>query len=326
MSININTKTSQSIDVIKGSLILLVVFGHLLGASIENAHIKYLYNFIYTFHMPAFIFFSGFLSKNEATIQPEKIIKNIIIPFIIFDFLYETLNYATTGSLSGYIKIGAPYWIMWYLLSLCFWRLLSPFFLKLKYPLTISIIISIAFQFVDFSSQTLSLLRTFSFLPFYVMGCLAYKLSLFDKKIPSSYVIAFGLTSVSTLAFISINVPTIFLYGTLPYYAFNMSLQSFMFYKLIGFIAVPALLLSILNLTLSNKILSAFGKNSFPVYALHGLFILYISTYLSEHTSGKTTVLLAFLVSFITCYVFSRVIISNAIRQITDWVYHRLVK
>ncbi|WP_281276902.1 acyltransferase family protein [Enterococcus pingfangensis] len=50
------------IDNIKGLLIILVVFGHmLLASSKEN---NWLLTLIYSFHMPAFIFLNGVFSKN----------------------------------------------------------------------------------------------------------------------------------------------------------------------------------------------------------------------------------------------------------------------
>ena len=53
------------IDNLKVILIFLVVFGHLIERYIDtNLTLRGLYMFIYTFHMPLFIFVSGFLPKN----------------------------------------------------------------------------------------------------------------------------------------------------------------------------------------------------------------------------------------------------------------------
>lgn len=46
-------------------LMVLVVFGHLLQPfTIQNQWYNKLYLFIYTFHMPAFIFISGYFSES----------------------------------------------------------------------------------------------------------------------------------------------------------------------------------------------------------------------------------------------------------------------
>jgi len=52
-------------DNIKGLLILLVVFGHMIEsfAFKKSTSINVMYYAIYTFHMPIFIFISGYFSK-----------------------------------------------------------------------------------------------------------------------------------------------------------------------------------------------------------------------------------------------------------------------
>ena len=58
-------KRDYQIDNIKGLLILLVVFGHSLElVRINSGVANFMYIFIYTFHMPVFVFYAGYLSKN----------------------------------------------------------------------------------------------------------------------------------------------------------------------------------------------------------------------------------------------------------------------
>ena len=53
------------IDNLKVILIFLVVFGHLIERYIDtNSTLLGVYMFIYIFHIPLFVFVSGFLSKN----------------------------------------------------------------------------------------------------------------------------------------------------------------------------------------------------------------------------------------------------------------------
>lgn len=53
---------NTSVDVAKGGLILLVVIGHFLLGTLDDNFVRY---YIYSFHMPMFIFISGFLIKRE---------------------------------------------------------------------------------------------------------------------------------------------------------------------------------------------------------------------------------------------------------------------
>ena len=53
-------------DNVKGILILLVVIGHLIEPFyLKSKFVESLYTFIYTFHMPAFIFLSGLFFKPD---------------------------------------------------------------------------------------------------------------------------------------------------------------------------------------------------------------------------------------------------------------------
>ncbi|WP_369077386.1 acyltransferase family protein [Fibrobacter sp. HC4] len=54
----------KSLDALKYMLIVCVIFGHCLGNYYENSAIcRGIYNFINLFHMPLFIFLSGYFSK-----------------------------------------------------------------------------------------------------------------------------------------------------------------------------------------------------------------------------------------------------------------------
>lgn len=52
------------LDNFKGILIFLVVLGHIVGVSKEG--VENIVNYIYSFHMPAFVFISGYFSKNPS--------------------------------------------------------------------------------------------------------------------------------------------------------------------------------------------------------------------------------------------------------------------
>ena len=59
------TNKKYFIDNIKVVLIFLVVFGHLIERYIDTSNtLMGIYMFIYIFHMPLFVYISGYLSKN----------------------------------------------------------------------------------------------------------------------------------------------------------------------------------------------------------------------------------------------------------------------
>ena len=64
---------NERVDNLKGILTVLVVFGHFLELIMDQGWTKYVYELIYSFHMPFFIFTSGYFYKYKI----EKIIDPI---------------------------------------------------------------------------------------------------------------------------------------------------------------------------------------------------------------------------------------------------------
>ena len=86
-----------------------------------------MFNFIYSFHMPLFVFLSGYFTRPEE--MTEKAVRgafHFLSLFILFDLLMwlvfpRDVNYRT---------ILTPQYAMWYLLSMFYWRFLSMFVKK----------------------------------------------------------------------------------------------------------------------------------------------------------------------------------------------------
>ena len=85
MNIKEGNYYNQSIDFVKGILILLVFLGHLIIGKIEDNLVRY---FIYSFHMPLFIGISGYLFNfnslnNNPKVFIKKLFGRILIPYIL---------------------------------------------------------------------------------------------------------------------------------------------------------------------------------------------------------------------------------------------------
>ena len=87
-----NKQRSAYWDNIKGLLMLLTVFAHILFQLQERSEV---YNatvdLIYMFHMPAFVFISGFFGKSERSRSFESILKLIIL-YLLYNILPDTGN------------------------------------------------------------------------------------------------------------------------------------------------------------------------------------------------------------------------------------------
>lgn len=155
-------------------LIFLVVFGHAIQPFTSESRLIYtLYTWIYTFHMPVFIFLAGFFAKGLGNKQYLiRLFNRLIVPYIIFQIIY-TLFYFSIGKENWYMKhLFYPQWSLWFLLSLFCWHILLIIFKRIPPYLSISLafLIGLLIGYVDQIGHDFSLSRTFVFFPFFLLG------------------------------------------------------------------------------------------------------------------------------------------------------------
>lgn len=141
-------KRDITIDLIKGGLIVLVVLGHSLQFGFgpeyrysELFYDDYLFRAIYTFHMPLFMYISGFLYYHSDLKSYRKVlssrIKSIGIPFISYFFIIYTLIFYFANAQSFYLmdffnKMRINMWFLSSLLLNCMIVSSITHFLKTK--------------------------------------------------------------------------------------------------------------------------------------------------------------------------------------------------
>lgn len=167
-------KRDERIDNVKGVLIILVVIGHfLLPVATTRFTTNSLY-LIYTFHMPCFIFVSGYLAKGvyrEGRFRWDRLAR-----LVWLYILFELGVHVTEGMLAGYIgwrvdffhESGAP----WYLLALIFWYLLIPVFYYMKKWLSLALVllVGLAGGYAGSLGDFLAADRVLAFAPFFYLG------------------------------------------------------------------------------------------------------------------------------------------------------------
>lgn len=159
-------------DNLKGILIFLVVLGHvIIPVYDENYALDYIYQFIYVFHMPLFIFISGFFAKSSyknGVLKVERVISFFVLG-ILFQIILIILNDSEKPLSVLLLNFNAA---PWYLISMSFWYASLPFFSKIKpcVALTGSLIAALAAGCFDELGDFLALSRTIVFLPFFLLG------------------------------------------------------------------------------------------------------------------------------------------------------------
>ena len=127
-------------DNAKMALVLLVVVGHAWTLLPQDAVEDQLYDFLYAWHVPAFVFVTGYLSQRFAYTKARtwQLFRTIVVPYIVFETALGLFRVYVGGEeLDDLFR--DPHWPMWYLAALFFWRLATPIFTKLPTAVAIAV-------------------------------------------------------------------------------------------------------------------------------------------------------------------------------------------
>lgn len=168
-------------DNAKALLIICVVFGHTLSGMLGEARwMDSLYMTIYTFHMPAFIFVTGYYAKVLRTKKDWwKLMKAVVIPYVVFQFLYTAYYMYMLDFDVKFNLVEQSRWGLWFLVSLFCWRVMLPLFTHSKWMIVVALVIALLAGELPFISEPLSLSRTLYFFVFFIAG---YHLSIEPVK------------------------------------------------------------------------------------------------------------------------------------------------
>lgn len=169
-----DNKRDIQIDNIKGLLIFLVVLGHILSLEFRQSNFAsaVLYSVIYSFHMPCFVFLSGYLVKNKLASNNYYKTSHMLLIYYSFGYL---LVLATTSLLSGKLIVLNPFTppiALWYLLTLFIMRVLAPWLVSVKLIVPWCIILSLISGLTRCIGGEFSLSRTICLMPYFVIGLL----------------------------------------------------------------------------------------------------------------------------------------------------------
>ncbi|MGX1902173.1 acyltransferase family protein [Thermolongibacillus altinsuensis] len=268
-------------DNAKFFLIILVVFGHFLRPYIsENSFLHSLYNWIFFFHMPAFILISGYFAKNfHQKGYLKKVAKKILIPYLIFQLLYS-LYYSFLYEENISFDFFTPRWGLWFLLSLFSWNVMLYVFAKIPrtYSLSLAVLFGLLVGFVEVE-KWLSLSRTLIFFPFFLLGFLLKKKHfewLFQRKFR-----VFACMMLSCIFFIVYylfpDIQKEWLYGSKSYETLGVHGEIAIVLRLTFYAVSILMTFCFLSLIPNQKLsISSLGARTFYVYILHGFVLKYL--------------------------------------------------
>ena len=304
---------SPGFDVLKGLLIFLVVFGHLLEPQYSEAA-NFLYLTIYSFHMPAFVFLSGWFSRKAAV---RRAFTGALLPYLVFQPVY--LLYAGQP-----VQFHSPFWILWYLFALFLWRLLAaalrdrpPVLARVLVP--VSAAVSILCGYADGISYDFALSRVLVFLPYFLLGLalsgMQDRLLPALRRFPSRLLaLAGALACAGCFWQVRMTFHRAWMFGASGY-AFSGATARLRLLLLLAALVWIWLLLAWMP---DRKIpgLSALGRNTLYVYLLHGFFKLYADAHAEAiyHYGAAGNILLAVLLAAVLCLLFGNPWLAGAWR------------
>ncbi|MEW1692814.1 acyltransferase family protein [Streptomyces sp. NPDC091263] len=153
--------------------IVLVAMGHawepLRGDSRAAAA---LYMAVYAFHMPAFIVISGFFSRSfdASPNRIRRLITGVAVPYVIFEVAYTVFKWVADDDPGYPISLQDPWYLTWFLIALFIWRLTTPMWKYVRWPLPLALVIAMLASVSPDIGDDLDLQRVLQFLPFFVLG------------------------------------------------------------------------------------------------------------------------------------------------------------
>ena len=163
-------------DNAKMALVLLVVVGHSWTLLPHTALNDHLYDFLYAWHVPAFVFVTGYLSRSFAY-EPRRLwqlFRTVVVPYVIFECAIALFRIYVGGEKLEDL-FSDPHWPMWYLSALFFWRLMTPVFKRMPTPVALAAAVAISLVAGVYAGDTLDLARVLGLLPFFVLGLVSTK-------------------------------------------------------------------------------------------------------------------------------------------------------
>jgi fucose 4-O-acetylase-like acetyltransferase len=156
-------------DNAKMALVTLVVIGHSWTLLPDTALNDHLYDFLYAWHVPAFVFVTGYLSRSFSydRVRLWRLVRTVAVPYVLFETALALFRIYVGGEQLEDL-FADPHWPLWYLSALFFWRLLTPVFRPMWGGLVVAIGISLVAGLK--AGDTLDLARVLGLLPFFVMG------------------------------------------------------------------------------------------------------------------------------------------------------------
>lgn len=317
-------------DSFRGLLMWSIPISHftrVAGSFCKDSLSGIIYITINVFVMQAFVFLSGYFSKNPDKAR-KSAFKTFLLPYIIFTviFYFFRLNFFGRANLTFL----TPPFALWFLFSVFFYRYFLKDLVRVKHLLLISILLYVFAGQISYFDEFLALGRTISYFPFFLLGYYCTKENLEKlQTLKKSYVLLLGvvLIGVSIVLAYFVNIPVGFY--LLKTYAVKLKITwlSDILMRILIFLLACGWIVFMVNVIPNKRTyLSYLGENTMPIYMFH-LFIRYIvERYGIPNPNPFVYYGLTWGLASLCVFIFASPPISKAYNKLMDVSYDLLIK
>jgi fucose 4-O-acetylase-like acetyltransferase len=159
------------LDNVKMVLVTVVVVGHAIVLVPLGEVQAQVYDFIYYWHIPAFVLVTGYLSRSFRWSRRHllSVLTTLLVPYAIFEWLMATFRVHVVSEIDSVERMWLnPHWPMWYLVVLAMWRLLTPA-LRLHW-VAVPLSVGVSLMAGIWNVELFDINRMLGLLPFFVAG------------------------------------------------------------------------------------------------------------------------------------------------------------
>lgn len=303
-------------DNCKGFLIILVVFAHFLyDLQAQHEWNTVLVNAIYMFHMPAFVFVSGYFSKSENS----RSLRSILLLTVAY-FLYTTgfIVFNLFNGIPG-ISLTYPYYSAWYILALVIWRLVTPYIAKIRGIMFLLISFSVLSGFWTEFDLKYTAVKVIVFYPFFMAGYLLQPemVKKFQQISSKKRILAgvFLLCIATVCGFLATKYFHVTMQDMLPNYYVRQGLEP-AFARVSILVVAGFCIVSMLLISDEKQIplLTKAGRNTLAVYLLHRPVTLWFTGAVLNN-SEQEQILKACVGTFLIISVFGSEVVSGSLKK-----------
>ncbi len=289
-------------DNIKFFLIATVVVGHIIDfATAESDAYKSIFLFIYSFHMPLFIFLSGLFNKNRNT-------KKKVISFVFLGFAIKMLLSLAQLLINGKVsfRLLADGGLPWFMFVMGAYYLISYILRGTDKRLVLVMAVLLA-CFVGYDSSIgdyLYISRTIVFYPFFVLGEMMSSQKITEMNSKKILKVVSAVVLIMWGAVCLFRLEDVYLLRALfsgrNSFAVNIAFEKWgMLYRLGSYVITAVVSFCVICLMPSRKLplISNFGARTIQVYFWHWPVLLImekagILDYMFSTPMGKVTAML----------------------------------